>query len=100
MGLKDALGKLVSHPATAVGVTLSAVLQVVGVLDPVWSLISATSGTWFPAIAVTAGTILPEFGFGDVGTSVLVAAAVVFVAVQLDKFAEQATEWARERFNS
>jgi len=90
--------ELLTHPLTALAVVASALGSVgFGLVDPVWGLISATAGMWFPAISVTAGVLLPEYGLGDVGTQVLIAAAVVFVAVQLDRLYDRAVEYLRNR---
>lgn len=94
MNLKD----LLTSPLTAGAVVLSAVGQLgFGALEPVWGFVAATSGTWFPAIAVTAGTIFPEVGLESLGTQVLVAAAVVFVGVQVDRFLDRAADYLRNR---
>lgn len=91
--------ELLTSPLTALAFVVSAVGSVgFGLFDPVWGLISATSGMWFPAIAVTAGTIFPEIGLESLGTQVLVAAAVVFVAVQLDRFYDRAAGYIREKW--
>lgn len=92
------LKELLTSPLTALALLLSALGSIgFGLIEPAWGLVSATAGMWFPAIAVSAGTILPEIGYGDVGTQVLVAAAIVFVVVQLDKFADRAIEYLRNR---
>lgn len=90
--------ELLAHPVTALAAVVSVVGQLgFGWFEPVWSLISATSGMWFPAIAVTAGTIFPEVGLKSLGTPVLLAAALLFVAVQLDRLFERIAEWWRNR---
>ncbi|WP_254271095.1 hypothetical protein [Haloarcula marina] len=92
------LKQLISHPLTAGALGLSAVGQLgFGLFEPLWSLVSTTSGMWFPAVAVTAGTIAPEIGFADLGTKVLLAAAILFVGVQLDRLASRAKTWYNER---
>jgi hypothetical protein len=90
--------ELLTHPLTAGAVVLSAIGQLgFGLVEPAWGLVSATAGTWFPAIAVTAGTIFPQIGLGDLGTQVLVAAAIVFVAVQLDRLLDKASDYLSDR---
>jgi len=90
--------ELVTHPLTALAVIGSALGSVgFALVEPGWSLVSTTAGMWFPAIAVTAGTILPEIGYGDIGTQVLVGAAIVFVAVQLDRLFDRAVKWYNNR---
>ena len=92
------LKEFIYHPLTAGALGLSAIGQLgFGAFEPLWSLVSATSGMWFPAIAVTAGTIAPEIGFADLGTNVLLAAAIVFVGVQLDRLISRAKTWYNER---
>lgn len=87
------LNEVLNHPITALAVVLSAVGQFsIGWIEPVWSLVSATSGMWFPAIAVTAGTIMPEIGLEGIGTPLLVGAAILFVGVQLDRLADRVAE--------
>lgn len=90
--------ELLTHPLTLLA-TVGSLLGSIGfgLIDPVWSLVSTTSGMWFPAVAVTAGTILPEVGFGNLGTQVLLGAAIVFVAVQLDRLYDRAIEWYQNR---
>lgn len=91
------LEKLLTSPLTAAAVVLSAIGQLgFGLVEPVWGLVSATAGTWFPAVAVTAGTIFPEIGLGNLGTQVLVAAAVVFVGVQLDRLLDKASDYLED----
>ena len=90
--------ELLTHPLTALAFVGSAIGSVgFGLIDPAWGLISATAGVWFPAIAVSAGTILPELGYGSLGTQVLLAAAIVFVAVQLDRLADRVAKYLKER---
>lgn len=92
------LEEIVLHPFTALMLGLSALAQLgFGAFEPVWSLVSATSGMWFPAIAVTSGTILPEIGFEGVGTMILLGAASVFVAVQVDRLLDRVEEWRSNR---
>jgi hypothetical protein len=97
MGLKETLLHYASHPATAAGVVGSAVLQYVGLFDPLWTLVATTSSLWFPAVSVFSATILPEFGYGDLGTKLLIAFAVLYVTVQLDRLADRTREYLRER---
>jgi len=90
--------EILAHPLTAIAVLVSTVGQLgFGVFEPAWSLISATSGLWFPAIATTGATILPEIGYEQLGTSLLLAAAVVFVGVQLDRMVDRVQEWNNNR---
>lgn len=89
---------IAAHPLTALMILLTALAQAsLGLFEPAWSLVSATAGMWFPAIAVTSSTIFPEIGLGDVGTQILLVAAAVFVAVQLDRLIDRAQEWAQNR---
>jgi len=91
--------ELLTSPLTLLAVGVSALGSVgFGLVDPAWGLLSATAGMWFPAIAVSAGTILPELGYGEIGTQVLLAAAIVFVAVQLDRLADRASKYIKERW--
>lgn len=92
------LKELLTSPLAALALLLSALGSIgFGLVEPAWGLVSATAGMWFPAIAVTSSTLLPEIGYGDVGTQVLVAAALVFVVVQLDKLADRVAEYLRNR---
>jgi len=96
--MNDKIRELLAHPLTALAVLASALGSVgFGLFDPAWGLVSATASMWFPAISVSAGVLAPEFGYGDVGTQVLLAAAIVFVAVQLDKLYDRAAEYLRNR---
>ncbi|WP_276260585.1 hypothetical protein [Haloglomus litoreum] len=88
----------VFHPITQ----LSAFVSLLGGLsfgwfEPVWTLISATSGYWFPAIAVSAGEIFPRVGLGQYGGPALLGAAIIFVAVQLDRLKDRAETWLNDR---
>lgn len=89
--------ELIAHLFTALALLFSGLGSLVGVLDPVWSLVSATSGTWFPAIAVTAGTILPEIGLERTGTVILLGAAILFVSVQIDRLIDRIQTWRQNR---
>lgn len=89
---------LLTSPIAAGAVVIGTVGQVgFAAFDPIWGLISATSGLWFPAIATTAATIMPEIGLADLGTKILVGAAIVFVAVQLDRLIERGRKYLRNR---
>lgn len=68
-----------------------------GWFEPAWTLISTTSSYWFPAIAVSAGEILPRLGYGGIAGPALLGAAIVFVAVQLDRLKDRAVTWLNER---
>jgi hypothetical protein len=88
----------VFHPLTQ----LSAFVSLLGGLgfgwfEPAWTLISATSAYWFPAVAVSAGEILPRLGYGGIAGPALLGAAIVFVAVQLDRLTDRAVTWLNER---
>jgi hypothetical protein len=86
------------HPFTGVAVVLSTVGQLgFGWFEPIWGLVSATSGYWFPGIAAIAGTALPEFGLGHLGRPLLVGAAILFAAVQLDRLVERARTYIENR---
>jgi len=96
--MKDRTKELLAHPLTALAVLLSAVGSAgVGLFEPAWGLLSTTAGMWFPAIAVSAGTLLPELGLGDIGNQILLAAAIVFVAVQLDKLYGRVADYLENR---
>lgn len=90
--------KLLKSPYTALAVIVSAIGQVgFAWFDPAWGLLQATSGLWFPIIATTASTILPEIGYDQLGTQLLVAGALLFVGVQLDKLVDRARNWRENR---
>jgi len=95
MELKETL----TSPLTVIAAVGSAIgtLGLIGPIEPLWSLISTTSGLWFPAVSVTAGVILPEVGYQSLGTSILIAGAVVYVMVQLDRLVERAQKWSKNR---
>jgi len=88
--------EIIKHPATAASVVVTALLQFSGVV-PIWDFVASTSGYWFPALATTGATILPNIGYESLGTSLLLGSALVFVAVQIDKFADRAIQFIREK---
>jgi len=88
--------EIIKHPATAASVVVTATLQFSGIV-PIWDFVASTSGYWFPALATTGATILPELGYESIGTTVLLASALVFVAVQVDKFADRALRFIRDK---
>lgn len=90
------LKKLLWNPLTGFAVILSAVGSLFGFIDPFWSILSATSSYWFPAVSVSAATILPELGYQTLGTRILVAGAVVYVALKIDNGIEKAREYRNE----
>ena len=90
--MKDELAQIVAHPLTGGAVIGSAVLSTIGQLAPLWDFLGATSGTWFPLIAVSAGTILPEVGLQQLGSQVLLAAAIVYVAIYADRLYDRIKE--------
>lgn len=84
-----------SHAAAAtIG---AAVLHLAGALDVVWQFLGATSSFWFPAIAVSAGTIMPEVGMADLGTRLLIAAALLYVAILASRFIDRAAAFIKEK---
>lgn len=90
--------ELIRHPVTALAVVVSTIGQFgFGWFEPLWGLIASTAGIWFPAIAVSASEIFPQIGLGDIGPTVLLAAAIVFVAVQLDRLADRVAAYLDNR---
>jgi hypothetical protein len=88
----------VLHPFTQLGAFLSVLGGLgLGWFDPIWTLISATSGYWFPAIAVSAGEIMPRLGYGEMAGPALLGAAIVFVAVQLERIGKRLKKWRNNR---
>ncbi|MFC6757886.1 MULTISPECIES: hypothetical protein [Haloarcula] len=89
--------ELLQSPYTAVAVIGSA-LGSIGYLPlDLWTIIIDTSGLWFPAIATMASTILPEFGYESLGTQLLVAGAIVYVAVLLYRMYGRIKNWSENR---
>ncbi|WP_276258123.1 hypothetical protein [Haloglomus litoreum] len=87
-----------AHPLTQ----LSALVSLLGAwgfgwFEPAWTFISATSSYWFPAIAVSAGEILPRLGYGEIAGPLLLGAAIAFVTVQLDRLKDRAVSWYNNR---
>lgn len=98
MTVRERLKNLLTHPLTGGAFVLSAFGQIgFGLFEPAWGLVSATAGMWFPAVSVSAATILPELGLEREGTLILVAGAVVFVMVKLDQAADRAAEYFNNR---
>lgn len=96
--MRERLKEAITHPLTAGAVVLSAIAQLgFGFIDPLWGLIASTSSLWFPAVATTASTILPELGYEAISTPILVASAVLFVAVQLDRLVDRVQQWISKR---
>lgn len=92
------LKEVLTHPISG----LAALVGLVGQFgfawfDPVWGLLSATAGTWFPLVAVSTSTILPEIGFGGYGTPILLGAAILFVAIQADRLVEKTFQYFNDR---
>lgn len=77
------------HPLVALSAFGSLLLSIVPGLAPLWDLLGATSGTWFSLVAVSAGTILPEFGYGEEAQLVLLAAAILYVAIYTDRLIDR-----------
>jgi len=86
------------HPLTAGAVLFGAVGQLsIGWIAPFWELVSSTATYWFPALATIASTILPELGYSDVATPLLLGSAIVFVAVQIDRLLARVADFVRKR---
>lgn len=90
------LKEIITHPLTYGSFGVTAILQLMGIV-PIWDFVASTSSYWFPALATTGATILPELGYQEVGTTVLLTSAIVFVLVQLDKFADKTIKYLKER---
>lgn len=92
--VKEAL----AHPITGLAFVVSVIGQVgFGMFEPAWALVSSTSMYWFPAVATSGATILPEFGYPDLGTKILLAGALVYVGVQVDKLITKVKNWQENR---
>ncbi|WP_436931675.1 hypothetical protein [Halosimplex halobium] len=86
------------HPLTGLAVVVSALGQLsFGAFEPAWALISATATYWFPALATSGATLLPELGFPNLGTNLLLASGLVYVGVQLDKLIDKIQDWREDR---
>ncbi|ELZ23495.1 hypothetical protein C475_14518 [Halosimplex carlsbadense 2-9-1] len=86
------------HPLTGLAVAVSTLGQLsFGWFEPVWALASSTATYWFPAVATSGATILPELGFPNLGTNVLLAGALLYVGVQLDKLVDKIQDWKENR---
>mgnify|MGYP000716515142 CR=1 FL=1 len=86
------------HPLTGLAVALGTLGQFgFGWFEPAWALVSSTATYWFPALATSGATILPELGFPDLGTQLLLGAALVYVGVQLDKLVDKIQDWQEDR---
>jgi hypothetical protein len=80
---------LIRHPLTALAAVVSAIGQLgFGWFEPAWTFLSGTAGIWFPAIAVSAGEIFPRIGLEKLAGPALLGAAILFVAVQLDRLTD------------
>lgn len=89
--------ELLTHPITA-GSGVIAALGSIGFLPfDIWGLVNATSGFWFPLFATLGATLLPEFGYAELGTRILVGAAIVFVVVQLNRLIDRSLEYFENR---
>lgn len=91
--MKDTLKKVVTSPAAALSVVGSFALAVIPAAEPIWTFLSATAGTWFPIASVGGGVLLPEFGYPEIGSTLLLMAATAYVTVYLDKFLDKVQEW-------
>jgi hypothetical protein len=90
--MNEQLKELITHPITGFAVIASAALSLLAPLAPVWDFVGATAGTWFPIVAVSASTILPELGFGSIGSKILLAGAIVYVTVFADRLYDRIEE--------
>jgi hypothetical protein len=90
------LKEIIEHPVSAV-VSLAAFIGqfAFGWVDAFFALISATATYWFPGIAAFAGTVMPNIGYGDLGTTILVAAAVLYAAVQVNGLINYFEKWKK-----
>jgi hypothetical protein len=90
--------EVLAHPVTK----LSALVSVFGAwgfgfIDPLWTFLGATAGLWFPAIAVSAGEILPRLGYAKLAGPLLLGAAILFVTIQVEDLIERARTWYNNR---
>lgn len=87
--------ELVYHPLTALAVVGSTLLAIVPGLAPLWEFLGATSGTWFPLATATGGIVLPNLGLPDLGTQLLLAGGLVYVAVYADRLIDRTRDYLR-----
>jgi len=88
---------LLKSPYTVVALLTSAIGTIGYLPLDLWSLLSATSGLWFPIVATVSSTILPEIGYDQLGTQLLIGGALLFVGVQLDKLIDRVQDWRENR---
>lgn len=89
----ESLKEALTSPLTALAVFLSTAAATIPSLGPVWDLVGATSSLWYPLIAVSGSTLLPQFGFRDLGTTVLVAGSLVFAVYHADRLVDRVAKW-------
>lgn len=77
------LDELLDAPKALFAAVMGVVGHLVGVIDPLWTTLAATSGQWFPSISVLAGIVAPEVAWipTELATNVLVGAALLYVAI-------------------
>ncbi|PSQ06653.1 hypothetical protein BRC92_00340 [Halobacteriales archaeon QS_4_69_31] len=86
------------NPLAGFTVLTSTIAQVgFGLFDPAWALLSSTAGIWFPIGATTGATILPELGYAELGTKILLGSALIYVGVQLERLITKVQKWKQER---
>lgn len=88
------LRELLEHPVTWLTATLSVLAGLTGMFDVVWSIVSSTSGIWFPVIATMASIVAPAVEWIPTGLAqkVMLAAAILYMVVLLVRFGDRITD--------
>lgn len=92
MALKD----IILHPLTAAATIGSALLAILPAGAPLWEFLGSTANVWFTPLAVFASTILPNIGYPQLGTTLLVSGAVVYVLIGTERFIDRTMEYLRK----
>lgn len=91
------LTEVLTGPWAVGSAVVTLLAGVLGVLDPLIQIVTATTGTWFP-IAATVSAVAPlvEWIPTNLATQAFVVAAFIYIVVLLDRFAERAVEVLRD----
>lgn len=96
--LRTTLWELVTGPVAVASAAATLLAGLLGVFDPLWQLLVATSGMWFP-ITASLSAVAPLIEAIPTGlvTQVFIVATFVYVAILLDRLAERVVAWIRRQ---
>lgn len=87
--------ELLQTPLAALLALGSVILAIPGA-EFAYGLLSSTIGPLFTALSLSGSIVLPELGYGALGTKLLLVGAFAFIGISLARATRRAYNWTKE----